>query len=621
MSKFLDKLWNTTAAIITAPADIINTLADGLAYKGHHGSRFYQQGKAEQQYEENQRQHYSREFHWHLKSERKDEALSMLAQRLDPQSKMFNFHLYDSEESAPFNGQPTLVLAAKQSMLPVMRELINVHGIRPQPQWWFKGDMQGKNALHVAVINNDIAVAQELISFGADSSSVCLHEVKTKNEGIQKKRLSVVDIALQSGNEKMIDALLVAGIDLNKPNDDGYTPLAIARALNHDVAQGILKKHGIEESLESLKGDTSLLFAAIKHGNIDEVKKRIDAGVDVNSVNSKGWTPLMVAAAGGYGKIVDILIEAKADPNIVATEFNSKVRAIDLALQPIHVTPKQFREVNYHSRRALEYDAKLSPQVEIVKSLLRAGSEEPGNMPYHPQKVLQAVRESRPEIDMRKSKYDLGYDLLKEFEGLGGGVDVERCLKLVKAGADLGVHYQYHDTPLFYAAARGYEELVTAMIEAGADVNAKNKLNETPLSSAAGAGRGSIVSKLIEAGARVDNSACVYAAAQGGHHEVVSELLKAGADINRKDGLRAEWTPLMAAAHEGHIKVAQVLLEGGADSNQRIWGGENAAAIAKRRGNDAIAGLINDSVKESLNNNSDKPSVSARMAKPKGLGL
>lgn len=419
MSKFFDKVLNATTAIINAPGDILNTIADGLAFSGHSSSRFYSTGNAEAQHQENQRQHYSREFHWHLKSERKDDALAMLAKRLDPESEMFNFHLYDSEQgTSHFHRQPTLALAAKQNMLPVMRELINVHGLSPNSQWWSTADMGGKSALHVAIINGDIAAAQELIAFGADPGAVCKNPLKELSQGTQQNRLSAVDIALQLGDEKMIDCLLKAGVDLEKPNDDGYTPLAIARAINHEGAESILRKHGIEESVESLRGNSSLLFAAVKHGNIEEVKKRVDAGVDVNELNSRGWTPLMLAASCGHGEIVDLLIKAKADPNIVATEFRSKVRAIDLALQPIHVSPKYRGEADYQSRRNREYNEKLSPQVEIVKSLLRAGSEEPSNMPHYPRAVVQAVREVRPEIDMRKEKILLGYELLDE---LGGG--------------------------------------------------------------------------------------------------------------------------------------------------------------------------------------------------------
>lgn len=436
MPKFLTKVMNAASAIISAPADILNTIADGLAFSGHQGSRFYSTKRADNQHEENQRRHYSREFQEPLPAERKDEALSMMVQR----------------------------------------------------------------------------------------------------------------------------------------------------------------------------EDTSLLFAAVEHGDFDEVKKMIDAGVDVNQMNPKGRTPLMWAAYYGHDKIVELLLEAKADPNIVATEFRSGARAIDLAIRPIHLSPKRRGEVNYEDRRQSEYDSKLSPQLKIVQSLLKAGSEEPENMPYHPAKIVQAVREARPEIDMRKSKRDLGYELLAEFEGRGGGVDVERCMKLVKAGADLGVHYQYHDTPLFYAAGRGHEQLVDAMIEAGAEVNLKNKFQATPLSCAAGGGHTAIVSKLIEAGARVDNSAYVHEAASHGHHEVISQLLRAGANINWKGGWGFERTPLMSAAYEGHIKAVEVLLEAGADINIRTRDGENAAAIAKKRSNDVIVELINQKSRDALNKEG-KPSI------------
>ena len=59
------------------------------------------------------------------------------------------------------------------------------------------------------------------------------------------------------------------------------------------------------------------LFKAVKSNEIEEVKKLIDAGADVNVVNVDGETALYWASYKGRSEIVKMLIEAGADVNVV----------------------------------------------------------------------------------------------------------------------------------------------------------------------------------------------------------------------------------------------------------------------------------------------------------------
>jgi hypothetical protein len=60
------------------------------------------------------------------------------------------------------------------------------------------------------------------------------------------------------------------------------------------------------------------LFAAIDKNDPAAARAAIDAGADVNRINPAGGsqhTPLILAAQRGFPEIINVLIEAKADPN------------------------------------------------------------------------------------------------------------------------------------------------------------------------------------------------------------------------------------------------------------------------------------------------------------------
>ena len=53
---------------------------------------------------------------------------------------------------------------------------------------------------------------------------------------------------------------------------------------------------------------------AIHARQIDRVRALLADGVDVNSVDDKGETPLMTAASAGVPEIVELLLASRADP-------------------------------------------------------------------------------------------------------------------------------------------------------------------------------------------------------------------------------------------------------------------------------------------------------------------
>src|SRR5438477_3195302 len=76
------------------------------------------------------------------------------------------------------------------------------------------------------------------------------------------------------------------------------------------------------------------LHAAVRAGNLDEVKRSVSAGADVNARDPLGSTPLLIAAWSGNTEIVSFLLAHGALVNAARPEDNSTaLRCAVLAAQ------------------------------------------------------------------------------------------------------------------------------------------------------------------------------------------------------------------------------------------------------------------------------------------------
>lgn len=131
------------------------------------------------------------------------------------------------------------------------------------------------------------------------------------------KRKSIpLHYAAHLGSIQAITILLKAGSDINAVDADGDTPLHWAMQAKKWEAAKYLTTAGAKLTIKNRDGRTPIHWAF----KPDILKFFIDAGIDVNTQDSYGYTLLQAAAKSGDIDRINMLLKAGADVNL-ANEY------------------------------------------------------------------------------------------------------------------------------------------------------------------------------------------------------------------------------------------------------------------------------------------------------------
>jgi len=338
-------------------------------------------------------------------------------------------------------------------------------------------------------------------------------------------------------------------------------------------------EQSIPTQLAAQEGE-SVLHAAVRKGVLETVIELLAKGCCIEVFNSRGWTPIHIAAVRGNIDVLRCLVDHAKSVDIPGQKMNKD-------------TPLGL---------AAEYN-----KADAIEVLHSAGAdiEARNNSDYTP--LMIAALEGCTAAAKKLIKFGADVNCHNKFESAlfllcGRPNNIEGRLEILKMLLGEGAHVDGHEnsagwTPLHKAVEWSDEAIISTLLANGANVNAPmNGSLHTPLYIAINKNRRNIVRLLLNAGADRDtvfegNWTLAHMAAKCPDFEIMRMLLEEKIDLNVKLNDRG-WTPLHVATGSRHTVVVKMLLKAGADARAVTVGGQTPFGLAAEIGAEDLVDIF-----------------------------
>ena len=301
--------------------------------------------------------------------------------------------------------------------------------------------------------------------------------------------------------------------------------------------------------------DSALLEATLI-GDINNVKKALNSGANINAQDDIDFTPLQYSARGGHYEIVKLLLEKGASINIKDTIGELPIHKIE-NLKVTQILIEKGSDINAKNNQLqtpLDNAIKFQKH-KIIKLLRKHG----GKISEELDAAEQGSKSEVPNITIHEAAGDGNIEVV--IQHLDAGIDVnakqgipewtplhlasqfnrkEVAELLIGKGANVNAKDLSVRTPLHLASLHGCKEVAELLIRKGADMNAKDQGGKTPLDWAIMRKHTETAALLRKQGGKTGSKSeapdiTIHEAAGDGNHDEVKKLFADGVDINMRD--------------------------------------------------------------------------------------
>ncbi|XP_063445615.1 transient receptor potential cation channel subfamily A member 1-like [Mytilus trossulus] len=358
-------------------------------------------------------------------------------------------------------------------------------------------DKEGNTALHLAVTNNKLQVAQSLLERGSNVNS------------LNNCNQTPLSIAANNGDIQMVELLLKYKADVNVLDKDLMTPCHRAALHNRHKIIDVLMGQGADINSTAIDQYTPLLMASSK-GHLETIQLLISNGAQIAETEINNKTVLHLAVESGHISVIEALLKEKGCFNLI--------EAIDLNDQTI---------LHYAAR-----NGNTTVLNTLIKHNLMVDSRDiDGKTPLHV--AAENDNDNAIEILYNASQTELndGDDDGRTPLMLACQTGHYKSVKtLLTLGADISARDEDSCTGLILAARHGYANIVKVLLDNYAEVNQIDKIKNTAL----------------------------HVACEHGHVDCIRILLRYHADVTQKNSYGC--TPLGMAVDSNESEAAVALL-------------------------------------------------------------
>ena len=420
-------------------------------------------------------------------------------------------------------------------------------------------DVQGETPLWIAAQIGHIEVVRLLIAKG----------VKNINQ-TNRKLYSPLHIAAFHGHLKTVIFLLENGGDPMIEASEGFTPFELACYKGHLMVAAAFIDHCYDLKDSLLRKD---LATVCDYGHYDVGLLLLKHGARADPTNESNGIPLIAAAGRGHSRLVRLLLENGADVNRAQAHDDGldTFTALMVACKEGHLDTTELlidykADINLVAKKgmtALAY-ACVRGHLSIVKLLFKNGAADNVN-----KLIALACRNANLSL----------------------------LTFLIELRDKMAVPEQNEFLPLLAASAHGGQlQVVQYLLDNGAPVNqAQDSDGATALMFACQKGYTEVARLLLKHGALVDTQMksgtnSLLKVCENEHVDLVKLLLEHGAQVNLATD--TGYTALLIACMKGNVIIARLLLERGANVSDALPDGTTPLSIARENDHDEMVDLL-----------------------------